>query len=149
MIWTPTGLTTVTGNVSRRIQDTADEATVGVTTTTIGLRVDHELRRNVLLRASANAFLDDYSRGQGSQTLATAGAGADYQLNRNIRLSAGYDFAARTSGGSNANLGTSTISSAAGNFGTSGTAGSLGSGSQQFGSSYTDHRIMLRVRFQL
>ncbi len=128
VIWNPTGLTTVTGNVSRRIQDTADEATVGVTTTTIGLRVDHELRRNVLLRASANAFLDDYSRGQGSQQLFTAGTGATWLLNRTMQLGLNYDFTRRVTDGTG-NLGVIT--------------------GQQFGRSFSENRILLQVRFAL
>ena len=128
VIWNPTGLTTVTATASRRIQDSADEATVGVTSTNLGLRVDHELQRNVLLRASANAFLDDYSRGQGSQQLFTAGTGATWLLNRTAQLGLNYDFTRRVTDG----------------------AGSLGViTGQRFGRNFSENRILLQLRLAL
>ena len=97
VIYTPTGLTTLTGEVSRRIQDSASEATEGLTETAVRFTVDHEYLRNVLLRARAGVALSETSRGDGQQTLYTAGAGATWLLNRNMRLAATYDFATRQS----------------------------------------------------
>lgn len=133
LIWTPTGLTTVTGTVARRIQDSADEGTVGFTETSLRLRVDHEYLRNVLLQANAGFYYGQYSRGTTDQTLYTAGAGADYLLNRNLRVGATYDFIGRTSddGGGSTSIGT------------------LGTNNQRFGSGFTDHRFLLNVRFGL
>ena len=126
-IWNPTALTTLTGTVARRIQDTADDSTAAFTQTSVSLRVDHELRRNLLLRGSGAVYFGEYDRGVGNQTLYTAGASATYFLNRNARLSAAYDFQARSSG--------------------SGAA--LGLTGQSFGSSYTDHRVLLTLRLAL
>lgn len=125
--WTPTGLTTVTGTIARRIQDSADETTIGFTETSLRLRVDHEYLRNVLLQANAGLYYGQYNRGTTDQTLYTAGAGADYLLNRNLRVGATYDFIGRTSGG----------------------GGTLGTTNQQFGSGFSDHRVLLNVRFGL
>lgn len=125
-VWTPTGLTTVTGSVARRIQDSADETTAAFTGTGVQLAVDHEYLRNVLLRATAGVTLAEYGRGQGDQTLYAAGASATWLLDRNLRLGAGYNFFNRRSSG----------------------RGSLGLG-QGFGSSYTEHRALLQFRLAL
>ena len=99
VIWTPTGLTTVTGSATRHIQDSADDTTSGFTETAFGLRVDHELLRNVLLQAHVHYDIDDYARNQGSQSLARFGGGATWLLNRNLRLIASAEHSIRTSGG--------------------------------------------------
>ena len=126
-IWNPTGLTTVTGTVSRRIQDTADDSTAAFTQTSVVGKVDHEFRRNILLSGSGGIYFGEYERGVGNQTLYTAGAGATYLVNRNARLSATYDFLSRSSAG----------------------GATLGPNGQSFGSNYTDHRLMLQVKLSL
>lgn len=126
-IWTPTGLTTVTGTVARQIEDSSDATTAGYTETYVQARVDHEYLPNVLLRASAGAYFTSYSTGGASQAFYTAGVGATYLLNRNMQLIASYDFSNRQSNGT-ANLGTN---------------------ANNFGASYTDHRVMLQVNFAL
>ncbi len=150
VIWTPTGLTTITGTAQRRIEDSADEGTAGFTETSLRLRVDHEYLRNVRLQANTGVYLGEYGQGGGNQTLFTFGAGADYLLNRNVSLSASYDFAARNStNGSATTSGAFGISSTLGQTGIGGTTGPLGTTGQQFGSSYTDHRAVLQLHFQL
>ncbi len=129
VIWTPTGLTTVTGTLARRIQDSADETTAGYTESYAQLRVDHEYLPNVLLRANAGAYYTDYRSGGGNQALYTFGAGVTYLMSRNVQAGVSYDFTARDSGST-------------GNFGLLGTQ-------QNFGSSYTDHRIVLQLRLRL
>ena len=128
VIWSPTGLTTVSAIAARHIQDSANESTVGFTETSASLRVDHELLRNVLLQANGAYYRDDYSQGQGSQQLFTVGTGATWLLNRNLRLQTTYAFSRRTSSGT-VDLG-------------------LGNG---FGvaSNYSDNRILLQLRFAL
>ena len=148
-IWNPTSLTTVTGTAQRRIQDSADEDTAAFTETSVRLRVDHEYLRNVRLRATAGVYLDEYGQGGGNQNLVTVGTGVDYFLNRNVSLSASYDFAARSSSNNATNSGSLGIISTLGTSGIPGTTGPLGTTGQQFGSSYTDHRAVLQLRFQL
>ena len=128
VIWNPTGLATVTGKATRRIIDTADEATVGVTETDLELRVDHEFRRDVLLRATGAVLIDDYGQGQGSQQLFTAGVGGTKLLNRNMRLDLDYNFTRRISNGT-ANLGIIE--------------------GQALAQSYSENQILLRIRFAL
>jgi hypothetical protein len=123
-IWTPTGLTAVTATASRTIQASANGATASYTQNYVQFRVDHEYLPNVLLRADAGIYFDDYPGSLGNQTLYTVGAGVTYLLNRNIRLVFGYDFTARQSSISNTNAAT-------------------------FGSNYTDHRATLQLRLSL
>lgn len=144
-IWTPTGLTTVTGAISRYIEDSASEVTVGYTETALRLIVDHELLRNVLLRASGTYAIDDYdstavaggaaATNGGSQSSYSIDASATWLVNRHLRLVARYDYTSRQSGGSGAFVeGLGTVQ---------------GLGSPILGSSYSENRILFQVKIGL
>ncbi len=135
VIYTPTGLTTLTGIAARRIQDSADETTVGFTETSARFSVDHEYYRNVLLRAQGGVFLDEYNGG-GSQSLVSAGVGATWLLNRALRLSATYDFTARLSNGGGV------VSTTPTTLNTTGIGANIGSG-------YSDNRYLLQLGISL
>jgi hypothetical protein len=126
IIYTPTGLTTLTGIASRRIQDAASDSTVGLTETAVQFRVDHEYMRNVILQARAGFFIDDYSQNQGSQTLFQAGAAVTWLLNRNMRLALTYDYANRGAS-SNGFVG-------------------LVNPNQNIGTGYTENRYLIQLR---
>ncbi len=135
--WTPTGLTTVTGSAARYIEDSAAEATVGYTETALKLQVDHEYLRNVILSAHGAFYLDDYGKaadgtGGGNENFFTAGVGASYALNRNVRLAADYTFSTRnsSSGGAVSPVG----------FLTNG---------EVFGSNYSENTFRLTLRLAL
>ncbi len=128
VIWTPTGLTTVTATATRHIEDSTEETTVGLTETALKLTVDHELFHNVELRASGGLVLDTYAQDQGHQSLYTAGASATWLLNRNMRLTASYDFASRSS------VGSATLGIIPG---------------QVFGLNYAENRYLLQLHFAL
>jgi polysaccharide export outer membrane protein len=68
-VWTPTGLTTVTGDIARYIQDSASENTVGYTETALKLSVDHEYLPNVLLNGSGALYSDNYAQNEGTLRL--------------------------------------------------------------------------------
>jgi hypothetical protein len=129
-VWTPTGLTTVTGTVARYIQDSASESTVGYTETALKLSVDQEYLPNVLLNASGALYDDVYAQNGGQQAYYTFGAGVTWLLNRNLRLNARYDFSSRQSPASSTN------------------SNGLGEGAI-FGGSYTDNRFLLQLRIGL
>ncbi len=95
VIYSPTGLTTVTGTVSREIDDPQSAGTNGFTLTDIELRIDHELLPNVFLQAHGGFQIADYLQG-GSQTAYTLGAGANWLLNRRVRLSLDFDYHQQT-----------------------------------------------------
>jgi hypothetical protein len=107
-IWTPSGQTTVTGLLSRTIEDTVAEGTAGYVYTNAQLTVDHEYLRNVLLQGRAGVQLAQYLQAGTTQTGFALGASVSWLLNRNMRLTADYDFTSRT-GASSTALGTPSI----------------------------------------
>ena len=96
VIWTPTGMTTLTGTLSRTIEDPAAAGTGGYTYTKAGLVVDHEYLRNVLLQGRLGLESAEYLRGGGTQTSLTAAAQVQWLLNRNMRLAFDYSFTDQT-----------------------------------------------------
>ena len=103
--WTPTPLTTV--NFTGRAG--FDETTVtfegdrssGNLATGIGVRVDHELRRNIRLNASAAYDRDDFQGTSRTDDTFRLGAGVAYLLNRNLSVEASYRFDTRNSDANN------------------------------------------------
>ena len=109
VIWTPTGLTTVTGLLSRTLEDTVAEGTAGYTYTNAQLKVDHELMRNVLLQGRAGLQIAQYLQSGATQTMVTFGGGVTWLMNRNMRLTANYDFTSQASGTSQQPVGMSNL----------------------------------------
>lgn len=92
LIWAPTGMTTVTAKATRSIEDAAQEGVAGFTYTAARLVVDHELYRNVLLRAYAGVQQANFLQGGGTSSGVSAGGGVTWLVNRHVRVSATYDF---------------------------------------------------------
>ncbi len=92
LIWSPSGLTTVAATLTRSIEDAAQEDVAGYTYTSARLTLDHEYRRDVLLRLSAGVQRADFLQGGGQADGFTVGAGVTWLLNRHMRLSADYGF---------------------------------------------------------
>jgi len=92
VIWTPTGLTTVTGLVSRTIEAPNAEGNSGFTYSDASVVVDHELYRNILLQGRVGFQYLQYLQGGGSQTSYSFGASANWLINRTVRLSLDYNF---------------------------------------------------------
>ena len=90
--WNPSGMTTVTGSLTRSIEDAAQEGIAGYTYTRAMLTLDHEYRRDVLLRFSAGVQSADYLQGGGRSDGFSLGAGVSWLLNRQMRLSVDYNF---------------------------------------------------------
>ena len=95
VIWTPTGLTTVTGRFVHTIEDVSDISTEGYNYTSARVTVDHELYRNILLRGYVGLQRADYVGFNFNQTLYQGGAHATWLLNRNIGLTLSYDITDR------------------------------------------------------
>ncbi len=91
VIWIPTGLTTVTTTVSRRIEDSVSGAAGSFTYSHARVVVDHELRRNVLLQARTDFQVAEYSLG-GTQTSVGIGGGVTWLLGPRLRITADYNF---------------------------------------------------------
>ena len=112
VIWTPTGLTTVTGFVRREIEDPQSEVTSGYNYTTVSLTVDHELKRNILLQGRGSFQAGDFFNGGGSSTAYTGGGGVSWLVNPRLRLSADYDFTRQIGSNGSAFVSTSNLSTA-------------------------------------
>jgi hypothetical protein len=95
VIWTPTGLTTVTGSLSRLIEDPQSGGTNGYVLNQAQVVVDHELKRNIIIEARGGVQYAQFLQG-GSQTNLTAGVGATWLMNRNARLSLAYNIVRQT-----------------------------------------------------
>ena len=91
IVWTPTGLTTITGALSRVIESPQTPGLSGYILTQGRVVVDHELRRNVFLEGRGSAQFAQYLP-NGTQTSFTLGGGVTWLLNRHVRLSADYDL---------------------------------------------------------
>lgn len=106
VIWTPTELVTLTGTLSRAVEDPETGGTNGFVLNLARLIVDYEYKRNIFLQARGSFQYAQYLQsGGGSQTGLTAGASSTWLLNRNLHLSLDYDFT-RLSGSGNSGSGT-------------------------------------------
>ncbi len=101
LTWQPTRLTTVTANVARTIEESIRQNAVSYTRTQGGIRVDHELFRNVLLMGDVRLDNRVYQSPNQSATDLVFTAGPRWLINRNLSLSASYSYARRiqSSGG--------------------------------------------------
>jgi hypothetical protein len=113
VIWTPTDLTTLTGTLSRVIEDPQSAGTNGYTFTQANLVLDHEYRRNIFLQVHGGVqYAQFLQTGGGTQTGFNTGGSVSWLLNRRIRLSLGYDFTLLTgSSGSINSLNQATVTS--------------------------------------
>jgi hypothetical protein len=95
--WNVTRLTTVTGSVTRDIQETILAGASGYFATLAQVKVDHELLRNLLLNVSVGFENDNFTGISRNDDYYLAGFGAKYLINHNFWASAGYNFAHRDS----------------------------------------------------
>jgi hypothetical protein len=99
VVYTPTGVLTVTGSATRSIEDTNTTANDGYVLTQANLLADYELQRNVLLEGRAGFQYVSYIQG-GTQTSETVGGGVTWLLNQNVRLSVNDDYTNQSAPGS-------------------------------------------------
>ena len=107
--WRPTALTTVKGKVARTINETTQAGVAGVFTTGVGLTVEHELKRNILVYAGGN-----YSNGIYKGYVAPntqnrtdnnygGNVGTKYLINKNFSTDLSYTYQARDTNYQNTN----------------------------------------------
>ncbi len=96
IIWTPSRMLTLTGTVTRSIEEPQSEGTDGYIYTQARLVADYELRRNILLQGRLGLQEADFLQGGGNYTYVSAGAGATWLLNRHVRISLNYDFVSQS-----------------------------------------------------
>lgn len=97
--WFPTQLTTVTLNARRNIEEVEVGRVASALVGAVGVRVDHELRRNVILSAGLEGSQADFKGLDRNDDRIAATVGAMYLINRNAELRAGYEFVNNKSDG--------------------------------------------------
>ncbi len=94
-----TPLTTITVSGRRRIEETVAATASSYLSTTFAARVDHELRRNILLMAGAGSEKREFEGANRDDDLLFADAGARFLLNRRVELGARWRFERQDSSG--------------------------------------------------
>lgn len=95
--WNVTGLTTVKGSISRSVEESTLANASGFFATEYKATVDHELLRNLLIGANLGVLVDDYKGISRTDNYYRGGAYARYLMNRNLYLTARYDYEKRDS----------------------------------------------------
>ncbi len=91
VIWSPTPLNTVTGTVSRLVEEPQAGGSNGFVLTSLHLQADHEFLPYLYGEARGGVQIAQYLQ-SGSQNVFTLGAGANLLLNRRVRLSFDFDY---------------------------------------------------------
>ncbi|MEM6534015.1 MAG: outer membrane beta-barrel protein [Pseudomonadota bacterium] len=86
--WFPTRLTTVGFNAGRSVQDLGLVESSSATQTRFGARVDHELRRNIIVSGFASIADEDYDDIDRTDEVLSYGISATYKLNKNVHTEA-------------------------------------------------------------
>jgi hypothetical protein len=92
-------LTTINVEGRRRVEETNTTIAAAYLSTEFGGRVDHELRRNVLLTAGVNVENRDFEGADREDELLFGDAGARFLLNRRVELGARWRFERQNSSG--------------------------------------------------
>jgi hypothetical protein len=95
--WNVTGLTTLTGNIGRDIQETIVGGASGYVQSRARVNLDHELRRNIILSGVVGYNNDDYRGINREDDVWTLGLGAKYLLNSHFHFFGNYNFITRDS----------------------------------------------------
>lgn len=88
MQWFPTQLTTVTLTAGRRVSDTGAFDAPTALDTTFSARIDHELRRNIILTARTRYSEYDFQESTRKDENIEFGAEATYKMNRKVHFNA-------------------------------------------------------------
>lgn len=86
LIWRPSALTTVTLNADTSVTETTLEGSSGALVRTFGARIDHALRRNLLLTGSLLYTRSDYAGLDYQINEANAELGLEYRLTRTLAI---------------------------------------------------------------
>jgi len=104
VVYNITQLTSLSLKAVRTVQDTnfavvGNAPSPGYLESSVGLSVDHELLRNLLLNGNASYINDDFKGIDRTDNAYQAGVGTKYLLNRNLYVGANYTFERRISSG--------------------------------------------------
>ncbi|MDO8421547.1 MAG: outer membrane beta-barrel protein [Parvibaculum sp.] len=90
--WYVTPLTTITFDGAATIEETTTAGASGFMQQRGGVRIDHELMRNVLINGRLSYTYADYDGISRQDDTLGAGLGVDYLMNRNFSLGFAYDI---------------------------------------------------------
>lgn len=91
LTWSATQLTTVRLSAQRLLSDTTLAGTSVTSDKSLGVGIDHELRRNVILRADVSFTDSDFVGTARNDEILAARIGATYLIDENWRASAGFE----------------------------------------------------------
>jgi len=97
LTWNVTALTTITGNLSREIEETVLANSSAYFATRASIKADHELLRNLILNARVGYENDKFEGIDRRDNYYEAGLGATWLINRNFSLGGGYSYRTRNS----------------------------------------------------
>lgn len=86
--WFPSELTTVTAYGGRSVEDSATPGVGGLLSSSLGVGIDHELLRNLILNAKLTWGRDEYEGIDREDTRLGASLGGTYLINRNLGINA-------------------------------------------------------------
>lgn len=92
LLWNATEMTSVQANVQSSVKETTRFDSAGINAVDAGLRVDHELLRNLLVGAFFDYTYDDYKSVDITDKYYTMGPRVTYLWNRNLSLGAEYAY---------------------------------------------------------
>jgi hypothetical protein len=95
--WSPTRLTTVRLSGARKIVDSTTPGAGGILTTQAGIGLDHELRRNLLLRGEFFFTNGDFKGIRREDDVTSASFGVRYLVSRRVHIDIEYRFDDRDS----------------------------------------------------
>lgn len=90
--WYLSPLTTVTFDADASIQETTSAGASGYFEQSVGVRIDHELLRNILLNARVSYSTSDYKGISRTDDTFRGGLGVAYLINRNFTLGLDYGY---------------------------------------------------------
>lgn len=97
LVWLVTDLTALIGEASRGVEQTTRASASNKIRSLARLRVEHELRRNVLLDGEFQVTREEFEGIDRLDSTLGISFGAEYRLNRNLSFSLGYSYLQRES----------------------------------------------------
>jgi hypothetical protein len=95
--WLVTDLTTLGFAASREVQETTIDGASGNLVTEVGVSVDHEFLRNLILGAGASYSTSDFEGAGREDEAFSVGMSGTYLVNRNLRVNLQYNYQNRDS----------------------------------------------------
>ena len=92
LLWRPSEITTVTFTASTEVEETGTGTLSGSIERRLGVAINHELRRNLMVGGSVDYTLEDFTGGSLEEETLFLALGLTYQLNRSVALRLGYSF---------------------------------------------------------